>query len=67
MKTTLLIAAMICVGMVTATPTGAPTIACDDMTPNHVGTNPQPLPSPYTITLSQARVQPRADVTGEYS
>ncbi|CAL4141060.1 unnamed protein product [Meganyctiphanes norvegica] len=40
------------VGMASAHSTGAPAIACSDMTPLH-GVDPQPPPSPYSLTYSE--------------
>ncbi|XP_059475159.1 putative defense protein 3 [Neocloeon triangulifer] len=40
-----------------ASPTGAPAIACDAMTPSHNGTAPQTGPAPYTLTATAIDAQ----------
>ncbi|XP_051546421.1 putative defense protein 3 [Myxocyprinus asiaticus] len=44
-------------------PNGAPTSACVDMMPRHVGAQPQPSPAPYTIQTSSSTFQTGKPVT----
>ena len=45
---------------------GAPTDACDTMTPNHLGTEPSELPRPFTITASPKRFVAGEPVRGQH-
>lgn len=45
-------------------PNGAPTGACMDMMPRHVGVEPQTSPAPYTILTNMKKYLPGMPVTG---
>ncbi|KAK2837192.1 hypothetical protein Q5P01_014404 [Channa striata] len=44
-------------------PTGAPSGACEDMMPRHVGVQPQPSPTPYTLLTNTRTYQPGTPIT----
>ncbi|KAF3851143.1 hypothetical protein F7725_012915 [Dissostichus mawsoni] len=52
---------MLC--LATGYPNGAPTGACEDMTPRHTGVLPQPSPAPYTLLVNTGTFQPGKAIT----
>ncbi|XP_010780361.1 putative defense protein 3 [Notothenia coriiceps] len=52
---------MLC--LATGYPNGAPTGACEDMTPRHTGVLPQPSPAPYTLLVNTGTFQQGKAIT----
>ncbi|XP_047448276.1 putative defense protein 3 [Mugil cephalus] len=50
-------------GCVTGYPNGAPTGACEDMLPRHIGVLPQPSPAPYVLLTNARTFQPGEPIT----
>lgn len=46
-------------------PNGAPTGACEDMLPRHVGVLPQPSPAPYSLLTNSRTFEAGKPITGK--
>lgn len=53
------------VSVIWAYPSGAPTGACEDMIPRHLGVQPQPTRAPYSVLVNGKTFLPGCPVTGQ--